>query len=119
MGARVAPFPTIIDGVTDAEDFEISYKTKYYETRHPRTLAGVTRDGRRLILAVVDGRAEERSGMTIREAAGLMRQLGAWDALQFDSGGSATMVLRGEVLNHPSDGRERPVTNSLLVFYDE
>jgi exopolysaccharide biosynthesis protein len=107
------------DGVADAEDFELSYKTKYYETRHPRSMAGVSKDGKIMVLAVVDGRAEGHTGMTLREAADLLKDLGAWDAVQFDSGGSAAMVLRGEVLNHPSDGRERPVTNSLLIFYDQ
>ena len=47
-----------------------------------------------------------------------MASLGAQDALNLDGGGSSTMVLRGDLFNLPSDGRERPVANALLVFTD-
>lgn len=117
-GQYYADPPIVFDGVTDTEDFELSYKTKYYDTRQPRTLAGISADGARLILAVVDGRAPQRAGMTLRESADLLKAFGAHQGLQFDGGGSSCMVLRGEVLNVPSDGSERPVTNSLLLFYD-
>jgi exopolysaccharide biosynthesis protein len=54
--------------------------------------------------------------MTLREAALLMRSLGARDALNLDGGGSTTMVVRGEVVNRPSDpGGERPVSDALVV----
>lgn len=105
-----APFP-------EGEDFSVSgYKVPYYDTLQPRSGAGISRDGERLILAVVDGRQADSVGMTLEEFAGLLKEHGAWDALQFDSGGSATLFYDGEVLNDPSDGRERPISNALLVF---
>ncbi|MBX6383541.1 MAG: phosphodiester glycosidase family protein [Microbispora sp.] len=83
--------------------------------RHPRTLAGVTGDGA-LILAVVDGRAPGRTiGASFFEAAGLMRWLGARDAISLDGGGSSTMVVGTTVVNHPSDGTERAVGDALLI----
>jgi exopolysaccharide biosynthesis protein len=54
--------------------------------------------------------------MTLPEAARLMRSLGARDALNLDGGGSTTMVVRGEVVNRPSDrGGPRRVSDALYV----
>ena len=84
--------------------------------RQPRTLAGVRPDGT-LLLVTVDGRLPGWSvGMTLAEAARLMRSLGARDALNLDGGGSSTMVVRGEVVNRPSDRVERRVSDGLFVF---
>ena len=80
----------------------------FVAARQPRTLAGVRADGT-LLLVTVDGRRPGWSvGMTLPEAARLMRSLGARDALNLDGGGSTTMIVRGEVVNRPSDrGGER------------
>jgi hypothetical protein len=85
--------------------------------RQPRTLAGVRPDGT-LLLVTVDGRRPGWSvGMTLPEAARLMRSLGASDALNLDGGGSTTMTVRGQVVNRPSDrSGERPVGDGLFVM---
>lgn len=86
-------------------------------TRHPRTAAGFSQDGRTLVLAVVDGRTSLSVGMTCVELAALMDELGAWNAINFDGGGSTTMWVSGlGVLNDPSDGSERTVANHLAAF---
>jgi exopolysaccharide biosynthesis protein len=54
--------------------------------------------------------------MTIVELADIMLEFGAWDALNFDGGGSTTMVVDGRVVNSPADAAgERAVGNALLV----
>ena len=85
--------------------------------RQPRTLAGVRADGTTL-LVTVDGRRPGWSvGMTLPEAARLMRSLGARDALNLDGGGSSTMTVRGEVVSRPSDrGGERPVSDGVYAL---
>lgn len=92
------------------------------ERRHPRTAAGVTRDGGTLLLLVVDGRQPSWSlGATLPELAQMMIEAGAWNAINLDGGGSSAMWHRepgapsGRVLNHPSDGRVRPAANHLGV----
>ncbi len=86
------------------------------EVRHPRTAVGFTRDGSTLLLVTVDGRTATSVGMTLVELANLMKALGAWQALNFDGGGSTTMVIGGRVVNSPSDKTgERDVGNALLV----
>ncbi|GII86359.1 hypothetical protein Ssi03_43490 [Sphaerisporangium siamense] len=83
--------------------------------RHPRTLAGVTKSGT-LILAVVDGRKPGVTvGASMIEAAHLMLWLGARQAINLDGGGSTAMIVNNKVVNHPSDGPERPVGDALLL----
>lgn len=85
--------------------------------RHPRTAVGLDRDNRRLFLLVVDGRQSHSIGTTGAEMAAVMRELGAWNALNLDGGGSSAMYLQGKgVVNKPSDGREREDANHLGVL---
>jgi hypothetical protein len=92
----------------------------------PRTAIGMNKNGRYLILIVVDGRQPFYSdGVTFTKLAELFIAQGANIAMSLDGGGSATMVMEGEngepvILNSPIDnyipGRERPVANHLGIF---
>jgi exopolysaccharide biosynthesis protein len=88
---------------------------------YPQTAIGHTAD-HRLVLFVSDGRQKFSVGMTYEEVATVLKEFGVVDAIAFDGGGSATMVMAdgkgGEpkVLNRPSDGQERRVGNSLAVI---
>ena len=91
--------------------------------RNPVAAVGITRDARTLLLVSVDGRQPRLSvGLTQPQLGAYMRWLGAYQAMEFDSGGSVTMAVRlpgrqaAVVVNSPSDGHERPVANALLVF---
>ena len=54
--------------------------------------------------------------MSFTEMQVLLARLGATDALNLDGGGSTTMVVRGEVVNRPSDlTGPRPVSDALVV----
>jgi Phosphodiester glycosidase len=88
----------------------------FVASRNPRTLAGVRRDGR-ILLVTIDGRRPGWSaGVTLTEAARVMQALGARDALNLDGGGSTTMTVRGAVVNFPSDPTgERPVSDGVFV----
>lgn len=83
--------------------------------RNPRTAIGVTSKGR-ILLVVIDGRREDSRGVTLVELAQVMRGLHATFALNLDGGGSSTMVVKGKVMNKPSDGHERKVSSSVLVL---
>jgi exopolysaccharide biosynthesis protein len=92
----------------------------------PRTAVGMDKNGRRLILIVVDGRQPFYSmGATFSELADLLIGYGVYEGMSLDGGGSATMVIeRGPdewvILNSPIDnyipGRERPVANHLGIY---
>ena len=87
---------------------------------HPRTAIGVTPAGR-ILMVVVDGRRTDSRGVTIRRLGKLMRSLRASYAMNLDGGGSSTMVVKGkrgglQVVNEPSDGRQRRVSSAVLVI---
>lgn len=84
--------------------------------RNPRTAAGFSADSTKLFLITVDGRQNTSVGMTLPELGDLMVQLGVAYGVNFDGGGSTTMLVRGKIENIPSDGSERAVSNSLLVI---
>ncbi|WP_340562402.1 phosphodiester glycosidase family protein [Streptomyces sp. GSL17-111] len=87
----------------------------------PRTAVGLTADGGTLHLLTVDGRQAASGGVTLTALGRMMRDLGAYQALNLDGGGSATLLAREpgaarpRVENAPSDGAERPVPNGLAV----
>ncbi len=93
------------------------FRPSFVNRRHPRTAIGRLEDGR-IVLVVLGGRQPYHSlGMTLAELAGTLRRLGVTDALNLDGGGSTTLVVRGVVINLPSDETgERPVGDVLLVL---
>lgn len=118
----VGGFPLLVRDSALAPVLDSAHVQNLSRARHPRTAVGTARDGRRLLLVVVDGRQPRYSvGMTLPELGQLMLELGARDALNLDGGGSSTMVVRrasGDVyvVNRPSDpSGERPVANALAV----
>ncbi len=105
--------PNLVDNGFISRDVDGS--GAFFE-RASRTAVGATANGK-LLVVVVDGRQPGYSrGMTLRELAELMQTLGAVNALNLDGGGSSTMVVNGLVANRPSDGRERSVSNALVVL---
>ena len=90
--------------------------------RHPRTLLGWNGAGE-VVLVTVDGRQPGASdGLTLDEAADLLRSLGATEGINLDGGGSTTFVgpcATGPcVLNTPSAKRERLVPVALAIVGD-
>ncbi|MEO3778777.1 phosphodiester glycosidase family protein [Micromonospora sp. B11E3] len=91
----------------------------------PRTSVGFSADGRKMIMLTVDGRQVDSRGVTQTEMGRMMAELGAWNALNLDGGGSSTLLARrpGEasvrVENSPSDGAERAVPNGLAIYAPE
>lgn len=99
--------------VTSGEE---NFRADVASGRAPRTAAGVTFDGKLLLVAVTGRQAHHSVGVTLEELANLMIELGAKDAMNLDGGGSSTMVVRDYVMNTPSDGKERRVADAILVF---
>jgi hypothetical protein len=98
--------------------------TGEFLTHMPASAAGITHDGT-LLLFEIDGRQPALSiGVLQPQLASLMIAFGVVTGMQFDGGGSSTLVARlpGEaeasVRNSPSDGVERRVADALLVYSD-
>lgn len=93
--------------------------------RHPRTCIGVKEDGT-MMFFVIDGRQKSKgmSGMTQDEQGVLLAHYGCYEGVNIDGGGSSTFGIRNEqgefvIMNTPSDGNERAVSNVLLVVAPE
>ncbi len=86
--------------------------------RNPRSAFAVDRSGKKVYLIAVDGRGES-IGMTMAELQDFMLEIGAYNAINFDGGGSTQLVLRdeakwaAEVKNEPSQVPYRKVINAL------
>jgi hypothetical protein len=103
--------------VTDSTSRLEGITEKFTGVRHPRTFVGFDRDTTMLYICTVDGRQSTSIGMTFADMASFLLSLGATEGFNLDGGGSTTMVVRGELVNSPSDkSGERPVANSLQVI---
>jgi hypothetical protein len=79
-------------------------------TRHPRSVVGLSEDGKSMLLVAVDGRQEGYSrGASMKELGELMLKLGAYHAVNLDGGGSTALVIKDlrtgtfGVANQPSE----------------
>jgi hypothetical protein len=72
--------------------------------RHPRTAIGY-RDEHTLVMIAVDGRQQSSAGVTIVELAQIMLDLGCYEAVNLDGGGSSVLVAADEVVNIPVDAK--------------
>ena len=90
---------------------------KFSEVKHPRTGVGFSKDSTTIYFITVDGRQESSSGVSLKQFADIMISEGIYQGLNFDGGGSTTMVINGEVVNAPSDiTGEREVGNCLMLI---
>ncbi|MBW3635709.1 MAG: phosphodiester glycosidase family protein [Armatimonadetes bacterium] len=89
------PPASIYNAIAGSEPILLDGKNvAVWKELHPRTAVGINREGTKLFLCVVDGRQPAYSmGMTTPELGELLREYGAWNAINLDGGGSSTMVF--------------------------
>ncbi len=93
-----------------------SFRPEITDRRHPRTVLGITEDGRHLYMVVDGRRAGHSSGLTIPELVRELSRYNVTDALNLDGGGSVTFYLEGEILNQPADiTGERKVSTVIFI----
>ena len=92
----------------------------YYSDRANRTAVGITKTGK-VVFMVLDGRQAASCGGSMQEIAQIMLEAGCVEAINLDGGGSTTFIAQQEgdeqlsVVNSPSDGYARSVSNSLIM----
>ena len=85
------------------------------ERREPRTAIGQI-GPLHYVIIVADGRQSGYSrGMTLPELQRLFIGFGAQTAMNLDGGGSTELWFQGEVINRPSEGRERRLSD--IIFF--
>lgn len=94
---------------------KVRYTSNYIKEKHPRMLIGQI-DTLHYLFVAVDGRRDSAEGMDIYECAELMEELGCKVAYNLDGGGSTTMVFMGEIVNVPSQGSERSISDAIGIL---
>lgn len=81
--------------------------------RYPRAALGL--GGGELIAVVSEGRADDQAGLALGELAEGMVSLGATEAINLDGGGSASLVIGGELRNTPREEHGREIAGGREV----
>lgn len=82
---------------------ELKFAGKAINDKHPRTAMGYTKDNK-LIILVIEGRNPGiAEGATLYQEAQILKDLGCWEALNLDGGGSSCMLVNGKETIRPSD----------------
>ncbi len=105
----------VTSGKIESLDMSISHNSSLAA----RTGLGVTADGKRVFLVVVDT-GGGFTGITTLQLAKILQALGAVDAMNFDGGGSSTMFVKNQgdsgLVNSPNGGTyQRPVRSIVYV----
>lgn len=88
--------------ITNEEELKFNGKNGLTD-KHPRTSMGYTKDNK-LIIMVIQGRFPNKAeGATLGQEARLLKQIGCWEALNLDGGGSSCMLVNGKETITPSD----------------
>lgn len=70
-----------------------------------------------LLFLIINGNDRNGNfGATLAEVQTKLVELGVVDAYNLDGGGSTSLVINGEVMNRPSDGKLRPLATHFLFF---
>ncbi len=121
--AVTGDYPIVVNGVNIGRQY--LNRPGFIHDTNPRTAIGVSVDRRFLYLMSIDGRQDHSSGALDYETGAWMLLVGAYDAVNMDGGGSATMSMESSTgqavrINQPSavadSGKERTVGSHLGVF---
>jgi hypothetical protein len=83
--------------------------------KHPRTAMGYMRDGR-LVVLMIQGRSRDAEGADLKQEARMLLDIGCYEAVNLDGGGSSCMLVNGKETIWPSDkGKERPVPSVFMI----
>jgi len=95
---------------------ERMFAGKAINDRHPRTAMGYTRNGD-LIILVVEGRFPGRAeGVTLPQEAQMLKEIGCWEALNLDGGGSSCMLVNGKETIKPSDKEGQRAVPAVFII---
>lgn len=84
---------------------------------HPRSAIAYHPNGY-LIFFVCEGRNKtvNTPGLTLKEVADLLLDLGCSEAINLDGGGSSYMLMNGKETIIPSDGKQRTIPNIVAIY---
>lgn len=117
MQTAVAGGPVLVQNsdISISNNEEQKFNGKAINDKHPRTLIGYTVDNK-LVVMVVEGRNPGiADGVSLTQAAQLLKDIGCKEALNLDGGGSSCMLINGKETIWTSDKKQRPVPAVFIV----
>jgi hypothetical protein len=84
-----------------------------FDNRDPRTAVGY-KNNKHVIFLVADGRSQNSEGLSLPELAQLMLDLGCYEAINLDGGGSTQMAIGKSYVNSPAGIRPVPAIFSIV-----
>lgn len=107
-------YPSIAhDGVFHDGEYNNFESGREYE-KSAHVMAGISKDKTKLYMLINEMSGDSKAVDCV-ELTSWMINRGAWDVVNFDSGGSATIVVDNEMLNIPGRGSVRPVQDAMLA----
>lgn len=107
-------YPSLVhDGVFHDGEYNNFENGREYE-KSAHVLAGISKDKTKLYM-LINEMSVQSSAIDCIELCSWMVNRGAWDIVNFDSGGSAAIAVDGEMLNLPGRGSVRPVEDAMLA----
>ncbi len=101
--------------ITNNQELKFSGKGGLTD-KHPRTCMGYTKDGQLIILAIQGRFKDMAEGASLPQAAKILQDIGCWEALNLDGGGSSCMLVNGKETIKPSDKEgQRPVPCVFMI----
>jgi exopolysaccharide biosynthesis protein len=99
-----------------ANNEELKFAGNAINDKHPRTAMGYTKDNK-LIILVVQGRFSNiAEGATLGQEAQILKDLGCWEALNLDGGGSSCMLVNGKETIKPSDKEGQRAVPAVFII---
>jgi exopolysaccharide biosynthesis protein len=116
METIVSGWPMLVKSCAPLTASQLPGSDGFTRAPHPRTAAGVSKDGKTMYLVVAEGRREGVPGLTLARLARFMSdELGVCSAINLDGGGSSAMWIGDHIVSRPSDGVEREVAVHIAV----
>ncbi len=127
-GVRVQPVVAQAIGgnamVMRAGELTIHNSNEDYNSMvYSRTGYGCSEDNKTLYVIVIDKSTDpvygKSAGCSTAVMSEIARHFGCWNLSNFDAGGSAEMMVDGEIINKTTESTPRPVANALMIFSAE
>lgn len=118
MNTAVGGGPVLLQNgeIKIANNEELKFAGNAINDKHPRTAMGYTKDNK-LIILVVQGRFPGiAEGATLGQEAKILQDLGCWEALNLDGGGSSCMLVNGKETIKPSDATGQRAVPAVFVI---
>jgi exopolysaccharide biosynthesis protein len=93
-------------------------KPRFVTGSFGRTAIGLSADGKKIILVTVEppNRRQGRRGIPLQDLAAIMVENGAYQAMNYDGGSSATMVIEDTTVSPPGGNRtSRKISTALMI----